>query len=86
MLEETGLQCKIIKSIGTIEYLVPQEGKYLPKEVTFFLMEIIGGNLENHDHEFDTVQWIEIQYAKSILTFESESDIVSRIIESESIT
>ncbi|MBS96421.1 MAG: NUDIX hydrolase [SAR202 cluster bacterium] len=86
VLEETGLQCKIIKSIGTIEYLVPQEGKYLPKEVTFFLMEIIGGNLENHDHEFDTVQWIEIQYAKSILTFESESDIVSRIIESESIT
>ena len=86
VLEETGLECKIIKSIGTIEYLVPQGEKYYPKEVTFFLMEIIGGNLENHDHEFDTVKWIEINNAKSILTFQSESDIVTRIIESENIT
>ena len=35
---------------------------------------------------FDTVQWIEINNAKSILTFQSESDIVTRIIESENIT
>ena len=84
VLEETGLQCKIIRPIGTIEYLVLQGEKYFPKEVTFFLMEIIGGNLENHDHEFDSVKWIEIEKAKSILTFQSESDMVVKIIESKS--
>ena len=86
VLEETGLECKIVKPIGTIEYLVPQREKYFPKEVTFYLMEVIGGDLENHDQEFDEVKWIKIEKAKTILTFQSESDIVTRIIESENIT
>ena len=29
VLEETGLECKIVKPIGTIEYLVPQREKYV---------------------------------------------------------
>ena len=84
MLEETGLECKIVKPIGTIEYLVPQREKYFPKEVTFYLMEVIGGDLENHDQEFDEVKWIKIEKAKTILTFQSESDIINKILTNES--
>lgn len=84
VLEETGLECKIVKSLDTIEYLVPQKGKYSPKEVTFYLMEVIGGNLENHDQEFDEVTWIGIEKAKTILTFQSESDIINKILDNES--
>ena len=84
VLEETGLECKIVKPIGTIEYLVPQREKYFPKEVTFYLMEVIGGDLENHDQEFDEVKWIKIEKAKTILTFQSESDIINKIVTNES--
>tara|TARA_Y100000994_G_C15654761_1_gene426894 strand:+ start:574 stop:1002 length:429 start_codon:yes stop_codon:yes gene_type:complete len=84
VLEETGLECKIVKPIGTIEYLVPQREKYFPKEVTFYLMEVIGGDLENHDQEFDEVKWIKIEKAKTILTFQSESDIINKILTNES--
>jgi 8-oxo-dGTP pyrophosphatase MutT (NUDIX family) len=78
--EETGLQCKINKSIGMIEYLVPQGGEYFPKEVTFFLMETTGGKLEFHDHEFDEVSWMNIHKGLNILTFQSESDIVNKVL------
>ena len=84
VLEERGLECKIVKPIGTIEYLVPQREKYFPKEVTFYLMEVIGGDLENHDQEFDEVKWIKIEKAKTILTFQSESDIINKILTNES--
>ena len=47
-------------------------------------MEVIGGNLENHDQEFDEVRWIGIEKAKTILTFQSESDIINKILDNES--
>ena len=34
--------------------------------------------------EFDEVKWIKIEKAKTILTFQSESDIINKILTNES--
>ena len=41
-------------------------------------MEPTGGDLANHDHEFDEVRWITFAEAASMLTFESERALVAR--------
>ena len=37
-----------------------------------------GGDLANHDHEFDEVRWISLDEAPEILTFETERALVAR--------
>lgn len=78
--EETGLKCEINKIIDMIEYLVPHGEIFFPKEVTFFLMTPNGGKLDLHDHEFDEVKWMSIYRAINVLTFQSESDIVNKVL------
>ena len=41
-------------------------------------MEATGGDLENHDHEFETVRWLSFAEAGSTLTFETERGLVAR--------
>ncbi len=40
-------------------------------------MEPVGGDLDDHDHEFDQVRWIDFDEAASILTFETERALVA---------
>jgi hypothetical protein len=41
-------------------------------------MEPIGGDLADHDHEFEEVRWVGFDEADSILTFETERMLVSK--------
>ena len=40
-------------------------------------MEPIGGDLAEHDHEFDEVRWIAFDTAATMLTFETERALVA---------
>ncbi len=46
--------------------------------VHYFMMEPTGGDLANHDHEFEQVRWITFDEAPSVLTFETERILVAR--------
>jgi 8-oxo-dGTP pyrophosphatase MutT (NUDIX family) len=48
--EETGLEVRITAPVGAIEYFFTQAGTRIHKTVHFFLMEAIGGSLDQHDH------------------------------------
>jgi hypothetical protein len=39
-------------------------------------MEPVGGDVANHDHEFDEVRWVTIPEALELLTFEGERNLV----------
>jgi ADP-ribose pyrophosphatase YjhB (NUDIX family) len=76
--EETGLEVRIIGSLGSIEYRFAQRGTRIDKTVHYFLMEPTGGDLDRHDHEFEQVRWLDLAEAPTRLTFETERDLVSR--------
>jgi hypothetical protein len=40
-------------------------------------MEPVGGNLGNHDHEFEEVRWIAFAEASALLSFETERGLVA---------
>lgn len=76
--EETGLDVRITGPLDSIEYVFVQSGTRIHKTVHYFLMEPIGGDLAQHDHEFDQVRWVAFDDASTVLTFETERALVVR--------
>ena len=75
--EETGLKVRIISPLEAIKYTFVQRGTRIHKTVHYFLMEPIGGGLEDHDREFDEVRWVGFQEAAALLSFETERSLVA---------
>jgi 8-oxo-dGTP pyrophosphatase MutT (NUDIX family) len=76
--EETGLLTRIVAEIGRIEYTFSRKGVRYRKEVLHFLMEAIGGDIADHDEEYDRVEWVGLDEAVQRLTHENEAEIVRR--------
>ena len=79
--EETGLQVEIEHSLGEIEYWFASSAGRVHKRVEFFLMGERGGSIEDHDPEFDVVEWFPALQAVRALTFPTEAGIVRRAID-----
>jgi 8-oxo-dGTP pyrophosphatase MutT (NUDIX family) len=82
--EETGLQVRITQPLDSIEYWFVQAGTRIHKTVHYFLMEPIGGDLSDHDHEFADVRWVAFRDAPALLTFETERalvDLAARLVD-----
>ncbi len=79
--EETGLRVRAGEKLGSIDYWFVSEGKRVHKYVHHYLMEPVGGDLANHDHEFDDVEWLPIAEAYRVLRYENERRMVRRAAE-----
>ncbi len=75
--EETGLLVHILAPVGPIDYVFVQRGVRIHKTVHYFLMEAIGGDLADHDHEFDEVRWVGVAEAEALMSFPTERKIVA---------
>ena len=78
--EETGIEAKVKLKIKDIFYTYTRDNKKIYKKVTFFLMEEIGGQISNHDDEFDTVYWEYWDIALKKLTYQGEKDVLEKAI------
>jgi 8-oxo-dGTP pyrophosphatase MutT (NUDIX family) len=78
--EETGLNVRILEPIGDITYWFSTRGVRHHKTVYFYLLEALGGNVEDHDWENDFVEWLSENEALRRMSFASEVNIVERAI------
>jgi 8-oxo-dGTP pyrophosphatase MutT (NUDIX family) len=74
--EETGLQVRVVAPLESIKYTFVQRGTRVRKTVHYFLMEPIGGSLDDHDREFEEVRWVAFDDAPGLLSFETERALV----------
>lgn len=81
--EETGLEVRIEKKVGTITYWFarPDEGVRYHKTVHHYLMTATGGDVANHDHEYDVVAWMPASQALETLTYDNERNILHQALE-----
>lgn len=79
--EETGLETVIEEGLGSITYWFVACGVRNHKTVHFYLMRATGGNMDQHDPEFDVVQWFDAEEARKALTYKNEERIVAQAIE-----
>lgn len=80
--EETGLDVRIVRKVGEIEYWFtrPHQGKRFHKRVHHFLMEPVGGSTDRHDHEYDLVRWFPATEAQRRLTHHNEAEMLRRAL------
>ena len=76
--EETGLQPRLICPVGEIDYWFRWSGRRHFKTVHFYLMQAVGGDVSQHDDEYDVVEWFTIEEACQNMTYRSEVDIVEK--------
>lgn len=77
VLEETGLQARIIRPLDTIEYTFRAGDTLIQKRVDFYLMEYVAGELEPQLSEVDDVQWFELSASVQRASFDSERKLLA---------
>lgn len=81
--EETGLDVRIVRPLGTIEYWFALPRGRIHKTVHFFLMEALGGDTAHHDHEYEEVRWVPVEEARRLLSFDTYREMLERALASE---
>jgi 8-oxo-dGTP pyrophosphatase MutT (NUDIX family) len=79
--EETGLQVRIVDKVGVVEYWFAREGVRYHKWVHHYLLEAIGGNTNDHDVEYDRVEWRPADVALKTLTFKNEVEMLRKALQ-----
>lgn len=70
--EETGLKVKMGEKVGSIDYWFTSGGTRYHKYVHHWLFEPVGGDLADHDHEFDAVEWVPLAQAFRLVSYQNE--------------
>ena len=80
--EETGLEVRVEAPIGSINYWFadPQGAVHYHKTVHFYLMVPMGGNTQDHDPEFEVVQWFPADEALHALTYANEAEVLRQAL------
>lgn len=80
--EETGLDGKILKNLGHIEYFYSfkdeEDTTRIFKIVYFFLMEYTEGDVKLHDEEVSDCRWFPIDEAIGLLKYKDEKGILEK--------
>jgi 8-oxo-dGTP pyrophosphatase MutT (NUDIX family) len=79
--EETGLEARILTSLGEISYWYVWDSERVRKRVAFFLMEATGGDVSKHDHEMEEVRWFPLADAPRRATYPTERGVLRKAIE-----
>ena len=78
VLEETGLEAKVVESLDTIEYFFRAGDTLIRKRVDFYLMIYMAGELTPQLSEVDDVEWVDLSEAVQRASFDSERKLLER--------
>jgi len=83
--EETGLRTEQIEFLHTIDYWYwdtyqKETAELVHKLVDFYLLHVIGGELNDSSYEVDDVQWFTPEDALNAMTFGGEKAVVEQAL------
>jgi 8-oxo-dGTP pyrophosphatase MutT (NUDIX family) len=84
VFEETGLEAKVITSLGEVNYQFIQDGAKISKTVHVYLMQQTGGELSfEHDphKEASELEWVQVSELLARLSHGNEKRIAKMAIE-----
>ena len=76
--EETGLDVEINDSFRYVERYSPKEN--VEKDVVFFVAKVIGGDICPQEGEVKQIEWLSIEEAMEILTYDSSKRVLSNVV------
>lgn len=78
--EEAGVDARLVEQLGEVRYWYQRDGRRIPKLVTFFLFDYVGGDVADHDHEVEVARWMPLEQAQRELTYKGEREMVERAV------
>lgn len=78
--EETGVEGRLVEQLGDVRYWYQRKGRRVQKVVSFFLLEYVGGDVADHDHEVEVARWMPLREAAEALTYPGEREMVQRAL------
>jgi 8-oxo-dGTP pyrophosphatase MutT (NUDIX family) len=75
--EETGVEATLVEKLGDIRYWYMRGGRRISKVVSFFLLDYVRGELDDHDHEVEHAEWLALDEAARALTYKGERDMAA---------
>ena len=81
--EETGIDTRLIAPLEVIEYWYvgdDRDGQRVRfhKFVHFYLLEYVGGDVNEHDYEVEESRWVAVDVAEGMLAFSSEQRVMAQ--------
>ena len=76
--EETGLDARIVDSLGEVVYFYRRPRGLTRKVVHHFLMEYTGGEFGPPNWEVDEARWVDIDQAHTLFTYKNDLGIVRK--------
>jgi 8-oxo-dGTP pyrophosphatase MutT (NUDIX family) len=78
--EEAGVDARLVEPLGDVRYWYTREGRRIAKVVSFFLLEYVSGEVENHDFEVERASWMALEDAARELTYAGEREMAARAL------
>jgi len=85
-LEETGCEGEILSEVSDIEYWYTRRDDEtrdeirVRKHVRFFVMQYLGGDVEDHDDEVETAEWFPFSEAIRSISYDAEQQVLQEAI------
>jgi len=78
--EEAGVVARLVEPLGDVRYWYTREGQRIAKVVSFFLLDYVSGEVDDHDLEVEHARWMPLEEATSELTYAGEREMASRAL------
>ena len=78
--EEAGVTATLREKLGDVRYFYQRGGRRIAKVVSFYLLDYVAGEPEEHDHEVEVARWMALEQAAKELTYKGERDMAARAL------
>jgi len=78
--EEAGVEARLVEKLGDVHYWYMRAGQRIAKVVSFFLLEYVAGEVDDHDLEVEHARWLSLEDAACELTYPGEREMAARAL------
>jgi len=78
--EEAGVEARLVEKLGDVRYWYMRGGRRIAKVVSFFLLEYLSGEVDDHDREVEHARWLPLEDAARELTYKGEREMARRAL------
>jgi 8-oxo-dGTP pyrophosphatase MutT (NUDIX family) len=78
--EEAGVEARLVEALGDVRYWYTRGGRRIAKVVSFFLLQYVSGEVDDHDFEVEHACWMPLEEAARELTYAGEREMAARAL------
>jgi 8-oxo-dGTP pyrophosphatase MutT (NUDIX family) len=78
--EEAGVDARLVEPLGDVRYWYTRDGRRIAKVVSFFLLDYVSGEVDDHDGEVEHARWMALEEAARELTYAGEREMAGRAL------